>query len=90
VSTDQNPQIAVTASGYSPDLIRVKKGEEVHLTLNSQDAYSCASAFRIPSLGIKVNLKANETKVITFTPTQSGKIQFNCSMGMYRGVIEVI
>lgn len=90
VATTQNQEIDVTSSGYFPNFIRVKKGEPVNLTLKSKDAYSCASAFRIPALGIKKNLAANDTQVITFTPTDPGKIQFNCSMGMYRGIIEVI
>ena len=65
----QNPEIEVTSRGYTPNYLKVNKGQEVILTLKSKDAYSCASAFRIPSLGIS---------------------RFACSMGMYRGVIEVI
>lgn len=90
VDITQNPHIYITSSGYSPNYIKVKNGEEVHLTLTSKDAYSCASAFRIPDLNIAVNLGPNDSKEITFTPTQAGKIQFNCTMGMYRGVIEVL
>ncbi len=86
----QTPTIMVTASGYAPNYIRVKKGQAVTLTLKSRDAYSCASAFRIPSLGIARDLAANEIQTITFTPTELGRIPFTCSMGMYRGVIEVI
>ncbi len=89
--TNQNPQILVTSSGYSPNIIRVKKGKPVTITLIGKDAYSCASAFRIPSLGIGVNLQsANDVQKITFTPTKTGEIPFNCSMGMYAGVIEVL
>ena len=90
MATTQNAQIEVTSYGYTPNYIRVKKDQEVKLTLKSKDAYSCASAFRIPSLGISRNLSVNDTQVITFTPTKAGKIKFNCSMGMYRGVIEVV
>lgn len=90
LATTQNAEIEVTSSGYQPDYIRVRKGEKVTLTLRSVGAYSCASAFRIPSLGISKNLGPNDTEEISFTPSQAGKIQFNCSMGMYRGVIEVI
>lgn len=86
----QNPEIDITSYGYVPNYIRVKKGEPVTLTLRSKDAFSCASAFRIPSLGIKKNLAANDVQTVTFTPTKEGKIPFSCSMGMYRGVIEVI
>lgn len=89
-ATTQNAQIDVTSYGYKPNYIRVKKDQELTLTLISKDAYSCASAFRIPSMGISRNLAATDTQTITFTPTKTGKIKFNCSMGMYRGVIEVI
>ncbi len=90
VPTSQTAEIVVSASGYSPNYIRVKKGSPVTLKLIGKDAYSCASAFRIPSLGISKNLQANETHIVTFTPEKAGKITFACSMGMYTGVIEVI
>ncbi|MDO8619275.1 MAG: sulfite exporter TauE/SafE family protein [Candidatus Daviesbacteria bacterium] len=86
----QNTQIDIKANGYFPNYIRVKRGETVNLTLRSTNAFSCASAFRIPSLGISKNLQPNDTQLISFVPTQTGRLQFNCSMGMYRGVIEVI
>lgn len=88
--TSQSAEIIVTSRGYSPNYIRVKKGSPVTLKLTSKDAYSCASAFRIPSLGISKNLQANETQTIIFTPKDTGNIAFTCSMGMYRGVIEVL
>lgn len=86
----QNVEITVTRQGYSPNYIRVRKDEPVNLTLKSRGAFSCASAFRIPSLGIGKNLAPNDTQLISFVPTQKGQIPFTCSMGMYRGVIEVI
>lgn len=90
VAVTQDPEILITSRGYSPNYIRVQKGFPVTLKLTSRDAYSCASAFRIPSLRIARNLRANETQTLTFTPQQTGTIPFSCSMGMYRGVIEVI
>ena len=88
--TSQTAQINVLANGYSPNYIRVKKDSPVTLTLVGKDAYSCASAFRIPSLRISKNLQPNESYTFSFTPKQAGKIAFTCSMGMYSGVIEVI
>ena len=86
----QNPEINISSNGYFPNYIKVKKGETVNLTLKTKDAFSCASAFRIPSLNITKNLQPNDTQLISFVPTQTGQIQFNCSMGMYKGIIEVI
>jgi uncharacterized protein len=90
VKTTQNPEILITSRGYYPGLVQVKKDQPVTVKLISKDAYSCASAFRIPSLDISYNLQSNETREFTFTPTKPGKILFTCSMGMFRGYIEVI
>jgi uncharacterized protein len=87
---NNNVEINVTSSGYSPNYIRVRKGEQVNLTIKAKNVYSCAAAFRIPALGIVKNLGVNDSTVISFMPKEAGKIQFNCSMGMYRGIIEVI
>lgn len=89
-AVSQTAEITVSAKGYSPDYIRVKKGSPVTVKLIGKEAYSCASAFRIPALGISKNIQPNETYTFTFTPEKTGKIAFSCSMGMYTGVIEVI
>ena len=83
-------EIYVFSNGYSPNYIKIRKGSEATITLIGKDAYSCASAFRIPSLGISKNLGPNEKYTFLFTPTEAGKIIFTCSMGMYTGIIEVI
>lgn len=83
-------EIKVTAGGYTPDRFTVRKGEAVKLKLIAEDAYSCAAAFRIPSLGISKNLQANEVFETEFMPKEAGQISFSCSMGMYTGVIDVI
>lgn len=89
-ATVQKVTISITSGGYAPRYIQVRRGAPVQLTLQSKDAYSCASAFRIPSLNIAKTLGPNDTQLITFTPTKPGKIQFTCSMGMYTGTIEVL
>lgn len=89
-AANQNITITITSGGYSPNYFTVSKDMPVTLNLISKDVYSCASAFRIPSLGISKNLQPSESHTISFTPKQVGKIQFTCSMGMYQGVIEVI
>lgn len=86
----QSVEIVVNSNGYSPNYIRVRKGSPVAVKLIGKDAYSCASAFRIPSLGISKNLQPNEVYSFSFTPNKEGNITFTCSMGMYTGVIEVI
>ncbi len=90
IAASQDVDITITSRGYLPNSFKVRKGSPVTIKLTSKDAYSCAAGFRIPSLGISKNLQPNDTELITFTPQEAGKIPFSCSMGMYRGVIEVI
>lgn len=90
INFTQNPEIDISSSGYNPNYIKVQSGQPINLTLKTKDAYSCAAAFRIPSLGISRNLGSNETQIIAFTPTKPGQIKFTCSMGMYTGIIEVM
>lgn len=86
----QEVRITISSGGYSPGYFKVRKDVPVTVTLDAQDAYTCASAFRIPTLGISRNLQPNEQFAFTFTPRTTGQIPFTCSMGMYTGIIEVI
>lgn len=90
VSVSQGAEIIVSTNGYSPNYLKVRIGSPVTIKLTSKDAYSCASAFRIPTLGISKNLQPNESYTFEFTPQKIGKIPFTCSMGMYTGIIDVI
>ncbi|MDD5415659.1 MAG: sulfite exporter TauE/SafE family protein [Candidatus Daviesbacteria bacterium] len=90
IAASQEYQIQISGSGYSPNYLKVKKGLPVKITLISNNTYGCALAFRIPSLGISKNLKPTDSQTFEFTPTEIGQITFSCSMGMYRGIIEVI
>ncbi len=87
-----NNQIVITATsgGYSPRNFTVKNNQEVTLTINSQNNRTCARAFTIPALGISRLLPVNGTEEIKFTPTQTGRIVFSCSMGMFTGVFNVV
>lgn len=87
---NQSIEIHITPGGYSPQYFTIQKDVPVTLTVVSKDTYSCASAFRIPSLGISVNLQPSDKQTFTFTPKERGTIPFTCSMGMYSGVITVL
>jgi sulfite exporter TauE/SafE/copper chaperone CopZ len=75
--------------GYNPKNLTVTLGKKVRWIITSTNPYSCASSLRVPSYGIEKDLDAGEN-IIEFTPTKLGRIPFSCSMGMYRGVINVV
>lgn len=88
VVTEQT--IIIENSGYSPRQFTVKAGSQVKVTLVNKDGYSCAQAFTIPSLRIQKVVAPNTTESVIFTaPKEKGQVAFMCSMGMYRGIINV-
>ena len=86
----QQVSIQVTSGGYMPKYFTVKAGVPVELTLQTNDVYTCASAFTFRAFNIYTNLKSTDQKTFTLTPDKKGKFTFACSMGMYTGVMQVI
>lgn len=76
-------------SGYSPSQFTVEAGRPVRWIVTSEGQFSCASSLFMPEYNIKKALKPGKN-IIEFTPTKVGKVQFSCSMGMYRGYFNVI
>ena len=91
--TQANSEITITIepNGYSPKNLTVPAGEKITLHLKNDKAYSCAQAFTIPKLNIQKVVRPGQETTLTFTaPSKPGKLNFSCSMGMYKGVINVI
>lgn len=86
----QTANITVFPNGYNPNYLKVKAGVPVRLNLSTSGGYGCTVGFRIPRLGINKDLSQEDPAVVEFTPQSPGKITWTCSMGMFRGVIEVI
>ena len=92
VTKESTPKVKmlVTEKGYSPNVIRVKKGVQVELDIeNPLENNSCLSTFMIPDFNINnVNLKVGTTK-LSFTPDKTGEYTFSCGMKMFKGTIIV-
>jgi heme/copper-type cytochrome/quinol oxidase subunit 2 len=79
----------VTDKGYSPNVIRVKKGVAVELEIQNPNDNSCFSTFNMPDFNINnANLKIGTTK-LTFTPDKTGEYTFSCGMNMFKGTVIV-
>jgi sulfite exporter TauE/SafE len=89
-TSDENT-IEFLQSSYSPETITVKAGSNVKLKLKNTSGGGCIQAFTIPKLGIKKIVRIGTTETLEFTaPSKPTTIPFMCSMGMFRGEIEVI
>lgn len=91
ITKETNPKIEmmVTPTGYTPNVIKVKKGVPVELNITNPGDNSCFSTFMMPDFDLNnVNLKAGTTK-LTFTPDKEGEYTFNCGMNMFKGTVIV-
>lgn len=85
----QEVTINVGDHGYAPNRLVAASGKPIKLMMVTQDSYSCARAFTIPSLGIKQILPITGRTEIEIPSQSPGTIYFSCSMGMYTGEIQV-
>ncbi len=86
----QEATIKITNNGYSSSVSTLKVGVPVKLNLQSANAQGCSRAFTIPSLNLSKILPVNGSDTLEFTPTETGRLTYTCSMGMYTGYFEVI
>lgn len=85
--------IYIGRSGYTsdPNTINIKAGSKVKLNLINKNGTGCVQAFTIPKLNIQKVIPLGSYDSIEFiAPKDAGQLAFMCSMGMYRGVINVI
>jgi heme/copper-type cytochrome/quinol oxidase subunit 2 len=91
ITKETNPKIEmmITPTGYTPNVIKVKKGVPVELNISNPGDNSCFSTFMMPDFDLNnVNLKAGTTK-LTFTPDKEGEYTFSCGMNMFKGTVIV-
>jgi len=90
-NTVSEATIQFNKTSYSPNMITVKAGSSVKLNLVNNTGEGCVQAFTIPKLGVQKIVRVGSTDSVQFdAPAQPTQLAFMCSMGMYRGVINVI
>ena len=84
--------ITINNDGYSPNNLTVKAGSEVTLNIVNKGGGGCTQAFTIPKYNIQKVVPIGGSDKVTFTaPNEPGtQLAFMCSMGMFRGTINVI
>lgn len=91
IAVTDHPIITINDAGYSPRTFTVRAGQPVTLRLDNAGGSGCTQAFTIPQLGLQKIVPVGKSETVNFTaPNQPGQLSFMCSMGMYRGTINVI
>jgi uncharacterized protein len=86
----QHIRIEVGATSYSPSRVQARGGLPTQLTLRTSGNRDCTRGFVIPAMNLERTLpETGETMIDLGTPA-AGRIDYVCSAGMYRGVIEVL
>ncbi len=75
-------QMEVAGLDYYPAEFKIYQGVPVEWQIDGRKAQGCARVISVPRLRITEALRRDEVTTITFTPEQTGTIQFSCSMGM--------
>jgi plastocyanin domain-containing protein len=83
-------EIAVGSTGYSPDRVKARVGQEVVLVFTRTTDETCGTEVVIPSENDRtVALPLNQPTEVRLTPTQKGEIAFTCGMKMFKGTVQV-
>jgi len=91
VNEKQLVKMDASASGYSPNYIKVRAGVPVRWEITDKGTSGCTNA--IISKGLfpdQISLTPGSVSVKEFTPDKPGKYKFSCWMGMVSGTIEVV
>src|SRR3989344_7160144 len=82
VDGKQIVKMKVSGYTYTPNKFTVVEGVPVEWQIDGGSAAGCGRVVVMPSLGMSKYLSPQGITTIVFTPTQTGSIPFNCSMGM--------
>ena len=91
--TVKEATIFITRDGYStdPGIVNVRAGSKVKFNIVNKGGGGCAQSLTIPKLGLQRVVPIGQSDVVEFTaPTTPGPLAFMCSMGMFKGQINVI
>lgn len=89
VNGAQEVEMAITRYGYQPSNLTIKAGVPVRWKIDGTQAYGCTSQIVIPDLGVTKSLAQGEN-IVEFTAPNPGRLAFSCSMGMVRGLFNVL
>jgi sulfite exporter TauE/SafE/copper chaperone CopZ len=91
VDGKQVVKMNASASGYSPDYIKVKAGVPVRWEITDTGTSGCTNAIISRNLfSGSISLTPGKVSIKEFTAEKAGKYRFSCWMGMVNGTIEAI
>lgn len=91
VNGKQVLNMEASASGYSPDDLRVRVNVPVRLEVKDTGTSGCTNVIKAQTLFAgEIALTHGETSYKEFIPTKVGRFRISCWMGMVKGYIDVV
>ncbi|MGW4891318.1 heavy metal translocating P-type ATPase [Kitasatospora sp. NPDC004240] len=75
--------------GYTPDVIRLRRGVPTELVFDRQESGECTSRVVFPDLRVSAALPAYRRTTVAFVPAEVGSFGFACGMNMIHGTLLV-
>jgi Cu+-exporting ATPase len=75
--------------GYSPEVIRLRRGVPAQLTFDRQESGDCTSRVVFPDFRVTAALPAHQRTTVRLTPASAGTFGFACGMNMVHGTLVV-
>jgi len=83
-------RVTVTVrGGYSPDVIRARRGVPLEVVFDRQESGDCTSRVVFPDLAVSAALPAFERTTVRLNPAAAGQFGFACGMNMIHGTLIV-
>lgn len=85
--------IYIDQNGYrtEPAVVNIKAGSKFKFNIVNQGGGGCAQSLTVPKLGLQLVVPIGKSDTLEFTaPATPGPLAFMCSMGMFKGEINVI
>ena len=82
-------KISVTADGFAPSNVVLRRGAQSRLTFVRRVADTCATEVVIQELGVRVALPLNEPVTVDVTPKTAGQYDYGCGAGPFHGTVIV-
>ncbi len=81
--------ITVDTDGFTPPLIKLKKGEQVRLIFTRKTNKTCVTRVKIPDMDIDAELPLDTPVSFLVKPDKTGDVGFSCPMDMLKGKLKV-
>ena len=81
--------LTLTEQGFSPENVRVEKGQPLRLVVTRKAEGGCATEIRIKDGNLHEELPLGKPVKLEFIPQRSGELRYACATGRHGGVLLV-